>query len=90
MTKMFVGHKHNFEKNLLKCAWSPDDSKITAGSADRFVYVWDVNSRSLQYKLPGHMGSVNEVQFYPDSKEPIIASCASDKAIYLGEIQPTL
>ena len=35
MTKMFVGHKHNFEKNLLKCAWSPDDSKITAGSADR-------------------------------------------------------
>ena len=33
--KMFVGHKHNFEMNLLKCAWSPDDSKITAGSADR-------------------------------------------------------
>ena len=32
---MFVGHKHNFEMNLLKCAWSPDDSKITAGSADR-------------------------------------------------------
>ena len=40
----------------------------------RFVYVWDVNSRSLQYKLPGHMGSVNEVQFYPDSKEPISES----------------
>ena len=37
----------------------------------RFVYVWDVNSRSLQYKLPGHMGSVNEAQFYPDAKEPI-------------------
>ena len=35
------------------------------------MYVWDVNSRSLQYKLPGHMGSVNEVQFYPESKEPI-------------------
>ena len=39
MTKMFVGHKHNFEKNLLKCAWSPDDSKITAGSADRYAFV---------------------------------------------------
>merc|ERR1711935_163623 len=87
--KMFVGHKHNFEMNLLKCAWSPDDSKITAGSADRFVYVWDVNSRSLQYKLPGHMGSVNEVQFYPAAEEPIVASMASDKVVYLGEIQKT-
>ena len=38
---------------------------------DRFVYVWDVNSRSLQYKLPGHMGSVNDVQFYPAAEEPI-------------------
>lgn len=89
MVKMFMGHKHNFEMNLLKCAWSPDDSKITAGSADRYVYVWDVNSRSLQYKLPGHMGSVNDVQFYPKPDEPIIASVASDKAIYLGEIQPS-
>ena len=35
------------------------------------MYVWDVNSRSLQYKLPGHIGSVNEVQFYPDIKDPI-------------------
>jgi Prp8 binding protein len=89
MTKMFIGHKHNFEKNLLKCAWSPDDQKVTCGSADRFVYVWDVQSRSLQYKLPGHIGSVNEVQFYPDVKDPIVASCASDKTIYLGEIQKT-
>ncbi|CBY17997.1 unnamed protein product [Oikopleura dioica] len=89
MVKMFMGHKHNFEMNLLKCAWSPDDSKVTCGSADRYVYVWDVNSRSLQYKLPGHMGSVNDAQFYPNVKEPIIASVASDKAIYLGEIQPS-
>jgi len=89
MVKMFMGHKHNFEMNLLKCAWSPDDSKIAAGSADRYVYVWDVNSRSLQYKLPGHMGSVNDVQFYPNATEPIISSVASDKAIYLGEIQPS-
>lgn len=89
MVKMFMGHKHNFEMNLLKCAWSPDDTKISAGSADRYVYVWDVNSRSLQYKLPGHMGSVNDVQFFPKTNEPIVASVASDKAIYLGEIQPT-
>ena len=32
---------------------------------------------------PGQ-GSVNEVAFSP--KEPIVASCSTDKTIYLGEI----
>ncbi len=56
-------------QNLLKCAWSPDGSKVTAGSADRFVYIWDTTSRRILYKLPGHAGSVNEVDFHPT--EPI-------------------
>ncbi|CAL1287097.1 unnamed protein product [Larinioides sclopetarius] len=83
--KIIQGHQHNFEKNLLKCSWSPDGSKITAGSADRFVYIWDTASRRILYKLPGHNGSVNEVNFHP--KEPIVMSCSSDKQIYLGEIE---
>lgn len=82
--KIFQGHQHNFEKNLIKCAWAPNGSKITAGSADRFVYVWDTTSRRIMYKLPGHNGSINEVDFHPH--EPIIVSCSSDKKIYLGEI----
>jgi len=81
--KLFEGHQHNYEKNLLKCSWSPDGSKVTAGSSDGFVYVWDTTSRQIIYKLPGHGGSVNEVCFHP--QEPIIASCSSDKKIYLGE-----
>lgn len=56
-------------QNLLRCSWSPDGSKVAAGSADRFVHVWDTTSRRLLYKLPGHNGSVNEIQFHP--KEPI-------------------
>lgn len=82
--KIFSGHQHNFEKNLLRCAWSPDGSKITAGSSDRFVYIWDTTSRRIIYKLPGHNGSVNDAKFHPN--EPIVASGASDKQIYLGEI----
>ena len=50
-------------------AWAPDGSKITAGSGDRFVYIWDTTSRHILYKLPGHTGSVNEVDFHP--LEPI-------------------
>ncbi len=67
--KTLSGHQHNFEKNLLKCNWSPDGSKVTAGSADRFVYIWDVTYKRILYKLPGHLGSVNEVVFHPN--EPI-------------------
>ncbi|XP_054321438.1 U5 small nuclear ribonucleoprotein 40 kDa protein [Pongo pygmaeus] len=83
--KIFQGNVHNFEKNLLRCSWSPDGSKIAAGSADRFVYVWDTTSRRILYKLPGHAGSINEVAFHPD--EPIIISASSDKRLYMGEIQ---
>jgi len=84
--KIFQGIQHNYEKTLLRCAWSPDGSKISAGSADRFVYIWDTASRRILYKLPGHRGSVNEVDFHP--KEPIVASCSNDQTIYLGEIKP--
>ena len=27
-TKVFTGHQHNFEQNLLKCDWSPDGSRV--------------------------------------------------------------
>jgi len=82
--KILQGHQHNFEKNLLRCGWSPDGSKVTAGSADRFVYVWDTTTRRVLYKLPGHAGSVNEVDFHPT--EPILVSGSNDKKIFLGEI----
>lgn len=83
MTK-FQGAVHNFEKNLLKCGWSPSDNYITSGSADRFAYVWDVNSRACVYKLPGHLGSVNSTDLHPT--QPILLSAGSDKRIYLGEL----
>lgn len=83
--KIMQGHQHTFEKNLLRCSWSPDGSKVAAGSGDRFVYIWDTTSRRILYKLPGHAGSVNEVDFHPN--EPIIVSGSSDKKLYLGEIE---
>ncbi|XP_012497661.1 PREDICTED: U5 small nuclear ribonucleoprotein 40 kDa protein [Propithecus coquereli] len=83
--QIISGGIDNDIKNLLRCSWSPDGSKIAAGSADRFVYVWDTTSRRILYKLPGHAGSINEVAFHPD--EPIILSASSDKRLYMGEIQ---
>lgn len=48
--KVFVGHTHNFEKNLLRCCWSPDGQYITAGSADRMVSIWETESANLIYR----------------------------------------
>lgn len=56
-------------QNLLRCAWSSDGQKVSAGSADRFLYIWDTTSRRILYKLPGHNGSINDVDFHPT--EPI-------------------
>ena len=48
------------------------------------MYVWNVDGK-IVYKLSGHLGSVNDVQFHP--KESIILSASSDKQIYLGELE---
>jgi len=83
--KIFLGAQHNYEKGLLKCSWSKNATQVAAGSADNFVYVWSSDSKRILYKLPGHKGTVNEVDFHPT--QPIISSCSNDKQIYLGEIR---
>lgn len=84
--RLYEGVRHGAEKNLLKCNWSPDNERVTCGSADRNVYIWDALTTKLLYQLPGHKGSVNQVIFHP--LEPIIASAGSDKVVYLGELLP--
>lgn len=82
--KTFLGHVHNAEKGLLKCAWSPTGTMVTAGSADHLVHIWDEFSTEELYVLPGHAGAVNAVSFHPI--ENVIVSGASDKQIYVGEL----
>lgn len=83
-SRVFTGHMHGLEKNLLRCSWSGNGKQVSAGSGDRFVHIWNVASGEIVYSLPGHSGSVNEVSFHP--LEPIVASASSDKTIYLGEL----
>lgn len=82
--RVLRGASHNFEKNLLRVRWSEKDALLAAGSADQNVNIWDMRQLQLAYKLPGHTGSVNEVCFHP--KEPIMASMASDRLIFMGEL----
>jgi Prp8 binding protein len=81
--KQFSGISHNFEKNLLRVSWSHDDSLISAGSSDRFVYIWNVASTKIERKLGGHNGTVNETCF--NKLTNVIASCSSDQLAIIGE-----
>ena len=82
--QIFKGLHHGAEKLLLRCAWSPDQSKISCGSADRCVHIWDVDRGAPLYILPGHKASVNEAIFHP--LQPVICSVSSDRTIFLGEL----
>lgn len=82
--KVFQGSTHGAEKNLLRCNWSPDQNMVTCGSANRAVQIWDAVTTKLLYCLGGHKGSVNDAIFHPS--EPIIASCGTDKQIFMGEL----
>jgi len=81
---VFRGPTHDAEKSLHRVRWSPDDRFFSVGSANRQVYIYDVTSTQLLYRLPGHRGAVHEAVMHP--KEPIVASVSSDKTIYLGEL----
>lgn len=76
--------QHDLQKNLLRCAWSPDCARVAAGSADGMLNVWDVATQAVLYKLPGHAGAVLDASFHPS--QPVIASCGADRKIFLGEL----
>ncbi len=65
LVRTMGGVAHNFEKNLLRCNWNYNDTLVTAGSADRMVYVWDPDNGNMVHRLGGHHGSVNECVFHP-------------------------
>jgi Prp8 binding protein len=69
MLKVFEGAPHGFDKNLIRPSWSADGTQIACGAGDRSVVVWDTATKKILYKLPGHKGTVNEVDWH--AKEPI-------------------
>ncbi|KAI5781817.1 WD40-repeat-containing domain protein [Geopyxis carbonaria] len=82
----YDGAPAGIEKNLIRASWSPTGEKIGAGGADGSVSVWEVDSKKLLYKLPGHRGTVNDMRFSPNISEPIIVSASSDRSLLLGEL----
>ncbi|KAJ1920146.1 hypothetical protein H4219_001519 [Mycoemilia scoparia] len=83
---VYGGAPHGFEKNLIRPSFSNDEAMIVSGSGDRSVTIWDKRTANIRYKLPGHTGTVNDVDWHP--KEPIVLTASADHTLYLGEIDP--
>jgi hypothetical protein len=38
-----------------------DNEELACGTSDKKIVIWDLKSRSIKYKLEGHLGSVNSL-----------------------------
>mmetsp|Transcript_20557 Transcript_20557/g.38243 ORF Transcript_20557/g.38243 Transcript_20557/m.38243 type:complete len:357 (-) Transcript_20557:274-1344(-) len=74
----------NRDQLLLRCAISSDGDLVAAGCATNVVPIWDTESGSLEYALPGHSAVVTDVAFHPS--QPIVASGSLDRTIFVGEL----
>ena len=71
--KTFAGAPVGVDRNLVRASWDAKGEKLGVGSGDGSVCIWENRSGSLVYKLPGHKGTVNDLQFAP-GEEPISKS----------------
>ncbi len=66
-------------------SWSPD-GRLVAASSERTARVWDAETGTLRYTLPGHTGSVFSVAWSPDSSR--LVTGASDGTAKVWEVGP--
>ncbi|EFQ28408.1 WD domain-containing protein [Colletotrichum graminicola] len=84
--RTFDGASVGLEKNLIRASWNSDGKKVAVGSGDGTATIWSSETGKLMYKLPGHKGTVNCVEFAPGT-EPIVLSASSDRNMLLGELR---
>lgn len=65
-------------------AYSPDGTRLVAGSWDGLVRLWDVETRLDLATLAGHGSSVTGIAFSPDGAR--VASCSVDGTVRLWDL----
>lgn len=69
------------DPGVTSVAISPDGRLVAAGSLDKVVRVWDVQTGKPLERLEGHKDSVYSVAFMPDGKT--LVSGSLDKTLRL-------
>ena len=70
---------------MYSVAFSPDGKTLAAGSGDKTVRLWDVETGKLLRTLTGHGDVVRSVAFSPDGKT--LASGSIDKTLRLWDVR---
>ncbi len=52
--KIFTGHQHNYERNLLRCSWSSDGSKVRCHCCARLAIPCTIHSENTSQVLISH------------------------------------
>ncbi|KAH7030716.1 WD repeat-containing protein [Microdochium trichocladiopsis] len=86
LIRTFDGAQMGIEQNLIRASWDRSGKNIAVGAGDGSVVIWSSDNGKLQYKLPGHKGTVNCAEFAPND-QPIILSASSDRRMLLGELK---
>jgi Prp8 binding protein len=81
---------NNYDWNLLRIRWSPDDLYFSVGSSENLVSIHKVRPDmsemdSLVCSLPGHGGTVSESIFHPKERYSVL-SASSDRSLMYGPV----
>ncbi|KAG8182787.1 hypothetical protein JTE90_018660 [Oedothorax gibbosus] len=79
---MFQTLKMN-KKPIYSCCWSPDAKTLVSVGMSKLVYVWDMKSLKVKFKLEGHQHDIVACAFSPDGC--LIASASWDTRLILWD-----
>lgn len=72
------------QKNLVKLAFSSDDTLLSLGSEEPTCVVWGSTSRRMVHKFDDHAKGVLDVDFHPSEK--ILMTASADSNLILREL----
>ncbi|KAF8787347.1 WD repeat and SOCS box-containing protein 1 [Argiope bruennichi] len=79
---MFQTLKMN-NKPIYSCCWSPDAKSLVSVGMCKLVYVWDMKTLKVKFKLQGHQHDVVACSFSPDGC--LIVSASWDTRVILWD-----
>ncbi len=79
-------HEWHFENTPWSLAFSSDGRHFASGFFFKKIFVFDVETKQVKWRLAGHRGSVWDVAFSPDNPN-LLASVSADTTVRLWDLE---